>query len=55
VSRAVLDTSILIAREQGRPLQRQLPDQVAISVQAEVWTREHDFTDFSGAVPVVRI
>jgi predicted nucleic acid-binding protein len=32
VSRAVLDTSVLIAREQGRPLQRQLPDQVAISV-----------------------
>jgi hypothetical protein len=32
VSRAVLDTSVLIAREQGRPLQRQLPDQVAVSV-----------------------
>jgi hypothetical protein len=32
VSRAVLDTSVLIAREQGRPFQRQLPDQVAISV-----------------------
>jgi len=32
VSRAVLDTSVLIAREEGRPLQRQLPDQVAISV-----------------------
>ncbi len=32
MSRAVLDTSVLIAREQGRPLQRQLPDQVAISV-----------------------
>jgi predicted nucleic acid-binding protein len=32
VSRAVLDTSVLIAREQGRPLQRQLPDQIAISV-----------------------
>ena len=32
MTRAVLDTSILIAREQGRPLQRQLPDQVAISV-----------------------
>jgi predicted nucleic acid-binding protein len=32
VSRAVLDTSVLIAREQGRPLHRQLPDQVAISV-----------------------
>ena len=32
MSRAVLDTSVLVAREQGRPLQRQLPDQVAISV-----------------------
>lgn len=32
MSRAVLDTSVLIAREQGRPFQRQLPDQVAISV-----------------------
>lgn len=32
MSRAVLDTSVLIAREQGRPLQRPLPDQVAISV-----------------------
>ena len=29
---AILDTSILIAREQSRPLQRPLPDQVAISV-----------------------
>jgi predicted nucleic acid-binding protein len=129
VSRAVLDTSVLIAREQGRPLQRQLPDQVAISVvsiaelelgvlvaadadtraqrlrtlsevralasalpidertasayaelaarslvagrkprihdtwiaatalvnQTEVWTQDQDFTDFAGAVPVVRI
>jgi predicted nucleic acid-binding protein len=129
VSRAVLDTSILIAREQGRPLERQLPDQVAISVvsiaelelavlvaadsdtraqrlrtlgevralagalpidertasayaelaarslaagrnprihdtwiaatalvnQTEVWTQDQDFTDFAGAVPVVRI
>ena len=32
MSRAVLDTSILIAREQGRPLARQLPDDVAVSV-----------------------
>lgn len=32
MSRAVLDTSVLIAREQGRPLQRQLPNRVAISV-----------------------
>ncbi len=32
MSRAVLDTSVLIAREQGRPLERQLPDQVAVSV-----------------------
>jgi predicted nucleic acid-binding protein len=32
VSRAILDTSILIAREQGRPLERQLPDHVALSV-----------------------
>ncbi len=32
MSRAILDTSILIAREQGRPLRRQLPDQVAVSV-----------------------
>jgi predicted nucleic acid-binding protein len=32
VSRAVLDTSILIAQEQGRPLQNRLPDQVAVSV-----------------------
>ena len=32
MKRAVLDTSVLIAREQGRPLQTQLPDQVAISV-----------------------
>jgi predicted nucleic acid-binding protein len=129
VSRAVLDTSVLIAREQGRPLQRQLPDQVAVSVvsiaelelgvlvapdadtraqrlrtlgevralasalpidertasayaelaartlaagrkprihdtwiaatalvnQTEVWTQDQDFTDFSGAVSVVRI
>jgi len=32
VSRAILDTSILIAREQARPLQSQLPGQVAVSV-----------------------
>jgi predicted nucleic acid-binding protein len=32
VSRAILDTSVLIAREQARPLERPLPDDVAISV-----------------------
>jgi predicted nucleic acid-binding protein len=32
VSRAILDTSVLIAREQGRPLERPLPEGVAISV-----------------------
>lgn len=32
MSRAVLDTSVLVAREQGRPLRQQLPDQVAVSV-----------------------
>jgi predicted nucleic acid-binding protein len=32
VSRAVLDTSVLIAREQARPLERPLPDDVAVSV-----------------------
>jgi predicted nucleic acid-binding protein len=32
VSRAVLDTSVLIAREQGRPLEHPLPNDVAISV-----------------------
>jgi predicted nucleic acid-binding protein len=32
VSRAVLDTSVLIGREQGRPLSRPLPDDVAVSV-----------------------
>jgi predicted nucleic acid-binding protein len=32
VSRAILDTSVLIAREQGRPLERLLPEDVAISV-----------------------
>ncbi len=30
--RAILDTSVLIAREQGRPLDRSLPDSVAVSV-----------------------
>jgi hypothetical protein len=30
--RAVLDTSVLIAREQGRPLDRSLPNSVAVSV-----------------------
>jgi hypothetical protein len=32
VSRALLDTSIFIAREQERPLTGALPDQVAVSV-----------------------
>ncbi len=32
MSRAVLDTSVLIAREQGRPLDRALPESVAVSV-----------------------
>ena len=32
MSRAVLDTSILIAREQQRPLARPLPENVAVSV-----------------------
>jgi predicted nucleic acid-binding protein len=32
VSRALLDTSIFIAREQERPLTRALPDRVAVSV-----------------------
>lgn len=32
MSRAVLDTSVLIAREQGRALERPLPEDVAISV-----------------------
>jgi predicted nucleic acid-binding protein len=32
VSRAVLDTSVLVAREQTPPLERALPDDVAISV-----------------------
>lgn len=32
MSRALLDTSVLIAREQQRPLARELPEEVAISV-----------------------
>ena len=32
MSRAILDTSVLIAREQARPLERPLPDDVAVSV-----------------------
>lgn len=32
MSRAILDTSVLIAREQGRPLDRPLPESVAVSV-----------------------
>jgi predicted nucleic acid-binding protein len=32
LSRAILDTSVLIPREQGRPLARSLPENVAISV-----------------------
>jgi predicted nucleic acid-binding protein len=32
VSRAILDTSVFIAREQGRSLERKLPEDVAISV-----------------------
>lgn len=32
MSRAILDTSVLIAREQGRPLERPLPSDVAVSV-----------------------
>jgi hypothetical protein len=32
MSRAVLDTSVLLAREQARPLSRPLPDDVAVSV-----------------------
>jgi len=32
LSRAILDTSVLIAREQSRPLARPLPEDVAISV-----------------------
>jgi predicted nucleic acid-binding protein len=32
VSRAILDTSVFVAREQGRPIARPLPDEVAVSV-----------------------
>ena len=32
MTRAVLDTSVLIAREQERPLQQRLPDEIAVSV-----------------------
>jgi predicted nucleic acid-binding protein len=32
VSRAVLDTSVFVARELGRPIARPLPDHVAVSV-----------------------
>lgn len=32
MSRAVLDTSVFIAREQARSLERPLPDEVAVSV-----------------------
>ena len=32
MSRAVLDTSVFVAREQGRPLARPLPEDVAVSV-----------------------
>lgn len=32
MSLAVLDTSVFIAGEQGRPVQRALPDEVAVSV-----------------------
>ncbi len=32
MTRAILDTSILIADEQGRPFTRQLPDEVGVSV-----------------------
>jgi predicted nucleic acid-binding protein len=32
LSRAIIDTSVLIAREQGRPLDRELPDEVAVSM-----------------------
>ena len=32
MSRAILDTSVLIAREQARPVNRPLPDDVAVSV-----------------------
>ncbi len=32
MTRAVLDTSIFVAREQGRPIRRTLPDAVSVSV-----------------------
>lgn len=32
MSRALLDTSVFVAEEQGRPLARALPEQVAVSV-----------------------
>lgn len=32
MTRALLDTSVFIASEQGRPLERALPDEVAVSV-----------------------
>ncbi len=32
MSRALLDTSVFVAEEQGRPLARSLPDEVAVSV-----------------------
>ena len=32
MSRALLDTSVFVAEEQGRPLARRLPDEVAVSV-----------------------
>ena len=32
MSRALLDTSVFVAEEQGRPLVRPLPDEVAVSV-----------------------
>ncbi|HUA50134.1 MAG TPA: PIN domain-containing protein [Solirubrobacteraceae bacterium] len=32
MSRAILDTSVFIARDQGRPLARALPEDVAVSV-----------------------
>jgi hypothetical protein len=32
VSRALLDTSVFVAEEQGRPLARSLPEEVAVSV-----------------------
>lgn len=32
MSRALLDTSVFVAEEQGRPLARPLPDEVAVSV-----------------------